>query len=95
MVGDEPCYVIDVTYRGGISESTWYFSQRDFLPRRVDRIYRRRQARATTELVVTDLVVDPELKADTLSCTVPEGFEKTDRFAPNQAARRARRVFDY
>ena len=95
VVGDEPCYVVDVTYRGGFSESTWYFSQKDFLPRRVDRVYRRRQVRATTELVVTDLVVDPELKADAPAFDVPEEFEKTDKFAPNQAARRARRVFDY
>lgn len=94
MVGSEPCYVIDVTYRGG-SESTWYFSQKDFLPRRVDRVYRRGGQRATTELVVTDLVVGPELNASALALVVPEGFEKTNRFPPNRAARAVRRVFDY
>ena len=95
MIGDELCYVIDVTYRGAISESTWYFSQRDFLPRRVDRIYNRRGDRATTELIVTDLVVDPEIDVETLALVVPEGFEKTNKLPPNRAARAVRRVFDY
>ena len=92
MVGDVSCYVIDVTYQNG-TESTWYFSQKDFLPRRVDRIYRRGNQRATTELVVTDLVVDPE--ANDVALVVPEGFEKTDKLPPNRAARAVRRVFDF
>ena len=38
-VGDEECYQIHVVYRNARgAEAMWYFSKKDFLPRRVDRI---------------------------------------------------------
>lgn len=96
-VGGEKCHVVYVDYARGREEATWYFSQNDYLPRRVDRMYRDGDALATTELIVTDLVVDPEIDDDDLALTVPEGFETTEEFARDRTRRGPRRIplFEY
>lgn len=81
-VGDQDCYVISVLYRPKL-EAVWYFSKKDFLPRRVDRVQiSPTDERGFAQLVVTDLVVEPKNAEDAFKLTVPEGFEKTDEFAP-------------
>lgn len=83
-IGDEPCYVIYVEYSGGRGKAVWYFSKEDFLPRRVDRIIQGQggadMGLATTTL--TDLKVDPKIDEDTFKLNLPEGYTKTDDFAP-------------
>jgi len=86
LVGDQECHVIDVVYAFGRGQARWYFSKKDLLPRRVDRVYYREGERATTELVVTNLVVDPPLESAELQPFVPDGFERTERFAMDRAA---------
>jgi len=81
-IGDHDCYVINVVYRPKL-EAVWYFSKKDFLPRRVDRIgISPTDERGSTQLTVTDLVVEPKNADDAFKLTVPEGYEKTDEFAP-------------
>ncbi len=86
-VGDEDCYVIDVRYKGGQARSVWYFSKKDFLPRTRKST---RRSRATGEiawmtLAISGLEVDPKLGEAVFKSTVPDGFEKTDEFAPNRS----------
>lgn len=82
-VGDEDCYEIHVTYTEGGQEATWYFSKKDFLPRRVDRFRQTPTGeKGSSQLIVTKLTVDPKLDKDPFKLVVPEGFTKIDDFAP-------------
>ncbi|MBI4716797.1 MAG: hypothetical protein HY763_03255 [Planctomycetes bacterium] len=81
-VGDEECYEIHVHYRANL-DAVWYFSKKDFLPRRVDRLRAGTgDEKGATEQIITELVVDPKLSDADFKLVVPEGFEKTDDFAP-------------
>ena len=82
-VGDEDCYEIHVTYTDAGQEATWFFSKKDFLPRRADR-FRKMPTGETgsSQLIVTKLTVDPKLDKDPFKLVVPEGFTKIDDFAP-------------
>ena len=81
-IGDEECYEINVVYARSQGEATWFFSKKDFLPRRVDRVVTRQAGgeKATTQLIVTDLVVNPKFPDDPFKLVVPEGYAKTDKF---------------
>ena len=79
-IGSEECYQIDVVYKGGQLKALWYFSKKDLLPRSVERIDR--EGQGSTVLEVTELEVDPNLPDDAFKATVPEGFKKSDDFAP-------------
>lgn len=82
-VGDEDCYEIHVVYTQESAEATWFFSKKDFLPRRVDRFFQMPTGeKGSTQLVVTKLTVDPKLDKDPFKLVVPEGFTKVDDFAP-------------
>lgn len=76
-VNGEDCYKIHVKYvvEGG-PEATWYFSKKDFLPRRVDRDTQ------GYSLEIERLEADPKLGDDAFKLKVPEGYKKTDDFAP-------------
>jgi hypothetical protein len=88
-VGGEACQVIRVVYAGGIGQvADWYFSKKDFLPRRVDRHMEFGGRKMSTEQIVTDLVVDPKVERKELAPFVPEGFTKTDDFAPGRTRAR-------
>ena len=83
-VGDEECHVVHVVYaeqRG--RETDWYFSKKDLLPRRADRIIVHRiRGKAVSTLTISDLVVDPKIEKDAFKLVVPEGYEKTGESAP-------------
>jgi len=82
-VGDEDCYEIHVTYTNAGQEADWFFSKKDFLPRRVDRFFQSPTGeKGSTQLIVTKLTVDPKLDKDPFKLIVPEGFTKIDDFAP-------------
>ena len=82
-VGDEDCYEVHVTYTEGGQEATWFFSKKDFLPRRVDRFRQMPTGeKGSSQLIVTKLTVDPKLDKDPFKLIVPEGFTKIDDFAP-------------
>ncbi len=82
-VGDEDCYEVNVEYSQAGLEATWFFSKKDFLPRRVDRRFQAPTGeKGGTQLTVTKLTVDPKLDKDPFKLVVPEGFTKIDDFAP-------------
>lgn len=81
-VGDQMCYQVHVI-RSESQEVTWFISQKDWLPRRVDRLYKDpKKGEGTTQLIVTDLVALPTFSPARFKLTVPEGFTRTDDFAP-------------
>lgn len=83
-IGDEECHRVHVVYATGRGEAFWSFSQKDHLPRRVERILRRESAESVKYTVtVTELQVDPKLPEDSFKVVVPEGFTQTDAFAPD------------
>lgn len=82
-VGDEKCYEIHIVYAGGQGEAVWYFSTKDYLPRRVDRVNPAGPANpGSTVLELHKLVVAPTFATDPFTMVVPEGFTKTDEPAP-------------
>lgn len=83
-IGDVDCYQIRVIYAGGRGEAVWYFSTKDFLPRRLDRIFKQpgNDEGSSTQLVLTELTVDPKLAGDAFKLALPEGFTLSDDFAP-------------
>ncbi len=79
----EDCYVIRVVNKRR-RESIWYFSTKDYLPRRRDTLFTNRQgATSRYTITLTDLVVGPTIDDNTFKLVVPEGFTETDEFAPD------------
>ena len=82
-VDGEDCQVVRVVYGRG-QKSIWYFSTKDYLPRRRDSLFAGREsAESRFTVVLTDLVVSPTLDENAFKLKVPEGFTKTDEFAPD------------
>lgn len=82
-IGDEDCHKILVRYKGGQQEAVWYFSKKDGLPRRSDRTQMGPDGQGgSTQQIVTNLEVDPKVEDSAFKITVPEGFKKSDDFAP-------------
>ncbi len=82
-VGGVECYKVNVVYRGGQGESTWYFSTEDYLPRRrVRRFTDPERGEGSLEITITELEVDPEVGPEAFRMKLPEGYEKVDDFAP-------------
>ncbi len=84
-VGSEDCHVVHVIYNRGRGEAVWYVSKKDMLPRRVDRIITNptTQEKGKQILTVTNLTVNSPIADDIFKTQVPDGFEKTDDFAPD------------
>lgn len=86
-IGDQDCYEILVVYREKPQplEAIWYFSKKDYLPRRVDRLVTNAAGeKGAAELSITDLIVDPKTADDAFKLVVPDGFEKTDEFPASE-----------
>ena len=83
-IGGEDCYGVRVVYqREGSFNTTWYVSKKDFLPRsRVDSATRPDGAQVGRVRTMTNVVADPKLDEDTFKLKLPEGYTKTDEFAP-------------
>lgn len=75
-IGGEDCYQIFVVYKDRQGSAIWFFSKKDFLPRRVVRI----EQDSTTTL--TNVKPDPKLEKDVFKVKIPEGYTKTDEPAP-------------
>jgi hypothetical protein len=84
MIGDEDCYEIHVVYASEQApEAVWYFSKRDFLPRcRVDKFTLPDGRKGAIKKTITRLEVEPKLDGDAFVLKLPEGYTKTDEFAP-------------
>ncbi|MHC4695275.1 MAG: LolA-like protein [Planctomycetota bacterium] len=81
----EDCYEVRVVYgRENAPDVVWSFSKRDFLPRRrVDLFGGTCGAEGKITKTITNVVVDPKLDEDTFKLRLPEGYAKTDDFAPD------------
>ncbi len=84
-VGDQECYVVRVVYQGGQGESIWFFSKKDYLPRRREVLFANPATGEKGRRIITlsNVVVAPKFYDDPFKLVVPHGFKKTDDFAPN------------
>ena len=84
VIGGEDCYEINLVYAvEGAQETTWFISKKDFLPRgRLDRFVLRDGRKGEVRRTMTNLDVGPKLDDDTFKLKLPEGYTKTDDFAP-------------
>lgn len=80
-VGDEDCYVIHVNYGARGQESTWYFSKKDYLPRQRE-MHNNRSSTPNVQTIM-NLKIDGAVADDEFVLHLPDGFEKTDDFAPS------------
>jgi hypothetical protein len=78
-IGDQECYQIHVVYADNVGEAVWFFSKKDYLPRRVDRIRYNRQSgeKGILRSTLTNLTADPKFIDDPFKLRVPEGYTKT------------------
>ncbi len=81
-VGGEECYKIDVEYGPNRGASTWFFSTKDFLPRRRIQKFSNPQGEGTLDRTITALEVAPKVDESLYALKVPDGFQKIDDFAP-------------
>lgn len=81
-VGGEDCYQVHVVYAGGRIEATWFFSKKDFLPRQREDKTSAGAAAGGVIRTINKLEVAPKIDDATFAFKLPEGFEKTDEFAP-------------
>jgi outer membrane lipoprotein-sorting protein len=81
-ISGEKCYKIHVVYAGGQGQSTWYFAESDFLPRRRVRHISNPRGEGTIDTTISNLKVDPKAKPELFKLTLPEGYEQIDDFAP-------------
>lgn len=80
-VGNEDCRELYMKSRD-TGTAVWAVSKKDFLPRKVTRLIKNEQGEASTELVFSDLVVNPQFIRNPFEMICPEGYKKTDEFAP-------------
>ena len=80
-VGEEECREIFMKFPD-TGAMTWAVSKKDFLPRKVTRHIKGEEGEATTELVISDLVVNPQFVRNPFEMICPQGFKQTDEFAP-------------
>ena len=79
------CYEIHVVYTAENAPPTiWFFGKEDFLPRcRVDEVMvEQGPEKFTQKRILANVVADPKLPADVFKLKLPDGYTKTDDFAP-------------
>lgn len=81
-VSGELCDQVIVTLRDD-RQTIWYIARKDHLPRRVDRVFTNpTEGRGTTELLIGNLELNPAVGHDAFKTVVPEGYARSDQFAP-------------
>ena len=68
------CHVIHVIYAEDEGEARWYFGIEDFLPHRVDRIFRAGTREGIHVLELSDIDTTPEFDEGTFATAVPKGY---------------------
>ncbi|MEM7582790.1 MAG: PQQ-binding-like beta-propeller repeat protein [Acidobacteriota bacterium] len=76
------CHKVRVVYGGRRGESIWYFGTEDLLPRRRVRKFQNQQGEGSLDMVLMDLVANPEVSEGTFELQLPKGYEQVDDFAP-------------
>ena len=80
-LGDEECHKVRIKLAQP-PESIWWFSAKDGLPRQQRRILMREDKEGTTQITLSNVAAKPKPDKDPFKCVVPEGFTRTDEFAP-------------
>jgi hypothetical protein len=81
-VGGEACHQVRVI-QSEEREVIWFISTKDYLPRRVDRVYRNpERGEGVTRLVISDLKASATPEDKPFRLEVPAGYSRTDDFAP-------------
>lgn len=81
-VGGEECHKIFVEYGQGGQSSTWFFSAKDFLPRRRVQHFNFNDTPGTLAIEIANLEIDPEVDEATFRLKLPKDYEQIDDFAP-------------
>ncbi len=87
-VGGVECQKVRVEGKGvpGDPNVLWLIGTKDAIPRGIRRIYNNREDPegdpGMTQLLISELAVNPPLGQDPFKPSVPPGFTKTDDFAP-------------
>jgi hypothetical protein len=78
------CYEIYVVYAAKAApKATWYFGKKDFLPRgRIDEFTGPDGQKTVWKKMISNLLVEPKLDKEVFKLKLPEGYTKTDDFAP-------------
>ena len=84
VINGVDCYEIQVVYTAeGAPPATWYFGKKDFLPRaRIDEFTAPTGEKVIWKKILANLVADPKLDENVFKLKLPEGYTKTDDFAP-------------
>jgi hypothetical protein len=83
-IDGEDCFEVHVVYAvERAPQATWYVSKKDFLPRgRIDTYMRPDGQQLVWQKTISNLVINPELDDEVFKLKLPEGYTKTDDFAP-------------
>jgi len=81
-IGEEDCIEIRIQ-ADDPQDAVWAVSKKDFLPRRITAVFKNGQGvEASADLILHDLKVNPSFAKSPFKLVVPDGFKKTDDFAP-------------
>lgn len=81
-IGDQDCIEVRIQ-ADAPQDATWTVSKKDFLPRRITAVFKNREGvESSTALDLHDFKVNPTFAKSPFELVVPEGYKKTDDFAP-------------
>ena len=82
MVGEEECMEVRIQ-ADAPQDAVWTVSKKDFLPRRITAVFKNGAGvESSADLILHDLKVGPKFVKSPFELVVPEGYKKTDDFAP-------------
>jgi len=81
-IGEEDCVEVRIQ-DDAPQDAVWAVSEKDFLPRRITAVFKNGQGvESTADLILHDFKVNPTSAKSPFALVVPEGYKKTDDFAP-------------
>ena len=81
-IGEEDCLEVRIQ-ADAPQDATWTISMKDFLPRRITAVFKNGEGvESSTALDLHDFKVNPTFVKSPFVLVVPEGYKKTDDFAP-------------
>lgn len=80
-IGEEDCVEVRIQ-ADDPQDATWAVSKKDYLPRRITWVIKMGDKEASAELMIQDIKVNPSFAKSPFELVVPEGYKKTDEFAP-------------